>query len=126
VTLSAITTWPTNERDLPATSPVGGVLRYDEGLSIGYRRSGASPLYPFGHGLGWATWAYASVDASKEVSARMDVPVEVRLSDTGSRRSREVVQVYASRSDSGIERPVRWLAAFAAVEAEPGERRRPQ
>src|SRR3712207_7146357 len=36
-------------------------------------------------------------------------------------RSREVVQLYASRPDSGIERPVRWLAGFAVVDAGPGE-----
>ncbi|HMI26853.1 MAG TPA: glycoside hydrolase family 3 C-terminal domain-containing protein, partial [Streptosporangiaceae bacterium] len=47
------------------------------------------------------------------------VCVEVR--NTGSRPGREVVQVYASRPDSAVERPVRWLAGFAAVEADPGE-----
>jgi len=45
----------------------------------------------------------------------------VRLRNTGSRRGREVVQVYASRPDSALERPVRWLAGFAAAEAGPGE-----
>jgi len=47
------------------------------------------------------------------------VCVEVR--NTGSRPGREVVQVYASRPDSAVERPVRWLAGFAAVDADPGE-----
>jgi beta-glucosidase len=32
-----------------------------------------------------------------------------------------VVQVYASRPDSAVERPVKWLAGFAAVDADPGE-----
>jgi beta-glucosidase len=45
--------------------------------------------------------------------------VEVR--NTGSRPGREVVQVYASRPDSAVERPVRWLAGFAVVDADPGE-----
>ena len=45
--------------------------------------------------------------------------VEVR--NTGSRPGREVVQVYASRPDSAVERPARWLAGFAAVDADPGE-----
>jgi len=45
----------------------------------------------------------------------------VRLRNTGGRRGREVVQVYASRPDSALERPVRWLAGFAAAEADPGE-----
>jgi len=41
--------------------------------------------------------------------------------NTGARRGREVVQVYASRPDSEIERPAKWLAGFAVVEADPGE-----
>jgi beta-glucosidase len=47
------------------------------------------------------------------------VCVEVR--NAGSRPGREVVQVYASRPDSAVERPVKWLAGFAAVDADPGE-----
>ena len=34
---------------------------------------------------------------------------------------REIVQVYASRPDSAVERPVKWLAGFSAVDADPGE-----
>jgi beta-glucosidase len=45
----------------------------------------------------------------------------VRLANTGTRRGREVVQVYASRPDSAVERPPRWLAGFAVVEADPGQ-----
>ncbi|MFZ3495526.1 fibronectin type III-like domain-contianing protein [Streptomyces sp. 5.8] len=44
------------------------------------------------------------------------------LHDTGTRRGREVVQLRLSRPDSALERPVRRLAGWAAVEAEPGER----
>ena len=45
----------------------------------------------------------------------------VRVTNTGGRRGREVVQLYASRPGGEVERPVRWLAGFAPVEAEPGE-----
>ena len=45
----------------------------------------------------------------------------VRVANTGTRAGREVVQVYASRPDSAIERPARWLAGFAVVEAAAGE-----
>jgi beta-glucosidase len=41
--------------------------------------------------------------------------------NTGDRRGKQVVQVYASRPDSAVERPARWLAGFAVVHAEPGE-----
>jgi beta-glucosidase len=111
------TTWPVSEEGLPSTRPRHGVLAYDEGLFIGYRaydRDGRAPLYPFGHGLGYADWEYLGVEAAEG-------GVTVRLRNAGSRRSREVVQVYASRPDSAVERPPRWLAGLAAVEAGPGE-----
>ena len=49
------------------------------------------------------------------------VSVCVAVRNTGSRRGREVVQVYASRPGSAVERPAIWLAGFAAVDADPGE-----
>jgi beta-glucosidase len=39
----------------------------------------------------------------------------------GPRRSKEIVQLYASRARSTLERPVRWLVGFAAIEADAGE-----
>ena len=111
------TTWPKTEEGLPSTQPEDGILSYDEGLYVGYRgyeRDGREPLFAFGHGLGYTTWEYLSL-------ALQDGQVSVRVRNTGERRGREVVQVYASRPDSEIERPRRWLAGFAIAEADPGE-----
>jgi beta-glucosidase len=111
------TTWPKSEEGLPQTTPDNGVLSYDEGIFVGYRayeRDGREPLFPFGHGLGYTTWEYAAVELR-------DGEVFVRVRNTGERRGREVVQVYASKPDSAIERPPRWLAGFAIAEADPGE-----
>jgi beta-glucosidase len=47
--------------------------------------------------------------------------VTVRVRNTGTRPGREVVQVYASRPDSAVERPTRWLAGFAAATANPAQ-----
>jgi beta-glucosidase len=47
--------------------------------------------------------------------------VTVRVRNTGTRPGREVVQVYASRPDSAVQRPTRWLAGFAAATAGPGQ-----
>ena len=58
-------------------------------------------------------------EANPAAVAGLAVCVEVR--NTGSRRGREIIQVYASRPDSEVERPVRWLVGFAAVDADPGE-----
>ena len=121
------TTWPVSEAGLLPTQPVDGVLAYTEGTSIGYRgydRDGRAPLYPFGHGTGYTTWSYDSITVDCDVPGARGEPgvaVRVQLGNTGARRGREVVQVYASRPDSAVERPVKWLAGFAAVEADPGE-----
>jgi len=48
------------------------------------------------------------------------VTVGVQLRNTGERAGRTVVQVYASRPESAVDRPVRWLAGFALVDAAPG------
>jgi beta-glucosidase len=103
------TTWPASEDGLPSVTPVDGVLAYGEDLKIGYRGP-VEPLLPFGHGLGYTTWEYLAMDGST-----------VRLCNTGTRRGREVIQVYASRPDSAVERPQRWLAGFAVIEADAGE-----
>ena len=118
------TTWPATDAGLPSTRPVGGVLRYDEGLMIGYRGEGRgerTTLFPFGHGLGYSSWEYESIDVPGDASPGSAVRVTVGVRNAGRRRSREVVQLYASRRESGIERPVRWLVGFAAVEADPGQ-----
>jgi beta-glucosidase len=103
------TTWPASEAGLPSVTPVDGVLAYEEGLDVGYRGP-VEPLLPFGHGLGYTSWQYLAMDGAR-----------VRLVNAGTRRGREVVQVYASRPDSAVARPERWLVGFAVVEADPGE-----
>ena len=113
------TTWPGTEVGLPSTRPVDGVLAYDEGLSVGYRRGGRAAGLPFGHGLGYTSWEYRSIWAP-EALGPAGAEVRVVLRNTGSRRGREVVQLYASRSDGAVARPARWLVGFAAVEADPG------
>ena len=115
------TTWPASEDGLPSPRPSGGVLRYTEGLFIGYRgydRDGREPLFPFGHGRGYTSWSYESITVPPGASG---VCVCVTVRNAGTRPGREVVQVYASRPESSVERPAKWLAGFAAVDADPGE-----
>jgi beta-glucosidase len=105
--------------DAPVTrvTPENGELPYSEGVFIGYRaweKAGASPAYPFGHGLGYTTWAYESAEVDGST-------VTVRVRNTGERPGREVVQLYLAPAEPDAERPARWLAGFAAVEAAPGE-----
>lgn len=116
------TSWPQSERDLPSPQPRDGVLPYDERLFIGYRaydRDGRTPQYPFGHGLGFSSWQYLSIHEAERADA--DLRVRIELRNVGLRRSKEIVQVYASRARSAVERPVRWLVGFTAVEADAGD-----
>ncbi|MGZ2358015.1 glycoside hydrolase family 3 C-terminal domain-containing protein [Streptomyces sp. 372A] len=121
------TTWAAAQDDVPVlgTAPgADGRLHYAEGPHIGHRawlRSGAVPAYWFGHGLGYTSWAYEELTAPATVRAGEPFDVRVRVRNTGRRRGREVVQVYLTRGGSAVERPVRKLVGYAAVEAEPGE-----
>ncbi|MEU1972616.1 glycoside hydrolase family 3 C-terminal domain-containing protein [Microbacterium sp. NPDC019599] len=113
------TTWPATLEDVPVTdvTPQDGVLHYEEGLHIGYRawlKDGAQPAFPFGHGLGYTSWSWGVAQRDGDV-------LEVTLANTGDRAGKQVVQVYAERPDSEIERAERWLVGFAAVQAAPGE-----
>ncbi|WP_116952212.1 glycoside hydrolase family 3 protein [Jiangella endophytica] len=118
------TTWPAAEADVPvlATAPVDGTVRYDEGVHIGHRawlRAGAEPAYPFGHGLGYTTWELRALRAARLDDGGLEVAIDVR--NTGARPGRHVVQVYLSRAETAVDRPARWLAGFAVVDAAPGE-----
>jgi beta-glucosidase len=122
-------TLPAAEADCPvlhATPDEHGILEYAEGLLIGYRgydANGVTPRYPFGHGLGYTSWAYEFIDCPADVTARDDLELTVTIRNTGTRPGKEVVQVYLAEplrsADRG--RPRRVLVAFAAVRAEPGD-----
>ena len=120
-------TLPAAEADCPVlhSVPAEGRLEYREGLLIGYRgydRSGAKPHFPFGHGLGYTMWAYESAAADASVATPDgDLGVTVVLRNTGPRTGREIVQAYLEPPTVDPGRPVRVLAAFAAVTAAPGE-----
>ena len=115
-----VTTFPAADGTSPAWSvtPVDGKLEYAEGRFIGYRghfagRAPAAPAFWLGHGLGYSTWEYAD--------ARLipgDAPaVSVTVTNTGSRDSREVVQVYFQPADH--EEPVR-LVGWQGIEVPAG------
>ena len=94
-------------------------LTYDEGIHIGYRAwlsAGTAPAFAFGHGLGYTSWSWDSALADDDGYA-----ITVTATNTGDRAGKQVVQVYAERADSAVERPVRWLVGFAVVRAEAGE-----
>lgn len=121
------TTWPATQEDVPVinvTPAPDGTLTYDEGIHIGYRawlKAGTEPAYEFGYGLGYTTWTLDGVDAPVTAAPGAVVPLTVTLANTGTRLGKNVVQIYAEKPGSAVDRPVRWLVASIPVWAGPGE-----
>jgi beta-glucosidase len=122
------TTWPAEEADVPVLSvtPVNSTLEYTEGVHIGYRawlkRDILAPAYWFGSGKGYTEISIVAVDAPSSVQAGAAFPVTVEVENRGERAGKQVVQVYAERPDSAVDRPVRWLVGFAPVRVPAGEK----
>jgi beta-glucosidase len=119
-------TVPREEADSPVlrARPDAGDLVYREGLLVGYRgydRTGTEPHFAFGHGLGYTEWTYESLtpDAGS-MSAGEDFTCKVTVRNSGKRAGHEVVQVYVEAPDDDPRRPIRVLAGFGTVDAEPG------
>jgi beta-glucosidase len=120
------TTWPAAEADVPvlSTTPVDGKLDYAEGIHIGYRawlRQDAAPAYWFGAGLGYTDIAVTGIGALASARAGETFEVTVEVANRGERDGKQVVQVYAERPDSAVDRPVRWLVGFAPARVPAGQ-----
>ncbi|MFJ8111466.1 beta-glucosidase [Streptomyces sp. NPDC096132] len=104
---------------------VDGVEEYSEGVHCGYRwydAEGVRPLFPFGHGLSYTSFAYDDVSA-RRTGHGLDVTFTVR--NTGRRAGIDVPQVYLGRSpDLRLDQPVRVLAGYRRLTLSAGERRR--
>jgi len=119
-------TWPGTEEDVPVreVTPRDGRLEYREGIHIGYRawlRSGSTPAYPFGFGLGYTTSEVTALELDTELRMEGELTATVTVRNTGARPGKVVAQLYADRADSLVERPARWLVGFASAELDPGE-----
>jgi beta-glucosidase len=105
------------------------VVRYGEGLFIGYRGYDAAALdvaFPFGFGLSYTTFALSDLDVALSGSVAagdLAATVTVTVANTGAVAGAEVVQVYVRDVAASVARPVRELKGFAKVFLEPGESR---
>lgn len=102
-----------------------GEVVYGEGLLVGYRWNDAkdvAPLFAFGHGLSYTTFAYGDVTIDKtSMNKKGSVTVTVPVTNTGNRAGKEVVQLYISDKEASVMRPEKELKGFAKVELEPGQ-----
>jgi beta-glucosidase len=115
-----VTTFPREDGASPAWEvvPDDGVLAYEEGVWIGYRGHAAgrapAPAFWFGHGLGYATWEYA--DPRVDLTGKAP-RVSLALTNSSTRDSREVVQVYLDPEDA--DQPTR-LVGWTSVRVSAG------
>jgi beta-glucosidase len=85
----------------------------------------ASPLYPFGHGLGYTAFELSGTRiAEPTVRWDGDLVVEAHVTNTGERAGDEVVQLYTRDPQASVTRPEHELKSFLRLTLEPGETRR--
>ena len=92
---------------------------YGEGIFIGYRYYDArkiTPLFPFGFGLSYTTFAYSDLRLSAAAIKDTDgVTVESKVKNTGQVAGKEVAQLYVREQSPKVVRPEKELKAFAKV-----------
>lgn len=90
----------------------------------GYLFDDKTPLFAFGHGLSYTSFAISAPSTAKPRFARdEDVTAQVTVTNTGSRAGDEVVQLYITRSGLSVSRPVLELKGFQRLTLQPGESR---
>jgi beta-glucosidase len=91
-------------------------IEYTEGLKVGYKwfdAEGKEPLFAFGHGLSYTTFAYSGLKAGID-------SVSFTVRNTGKRAGAEIAQIYAALPAAAQEPPKR-LVAWEKVRLAPGE-----
>jgi len=82
-----------------------------------------TPLFPFGYGLSYTTFAYSNLRlSSQSIAGRDSIEITVDVRNTGDRAGDEVVQVYLRDDAASVAQPVRALKAFRRVTLGPGEK----
>ncbi|OHW97258.1 thermostable beta-glucosidase b [Colletotrichum incanum] len=115
--------------DFPATKVEDGSVRfrYAEGLGVGYRHAEAPKRarWAFGYGLSYTSFSYSDLTTMvEESSTSTKLRVSVKVTNTGSRAGKEVVQLFVTPAkETSVWRPARELKAFKKVTLQPGELR---
>ncbi len=111
-----VQTWPHSIEQLPPR------LDYDLRNGRTYMYFKGEPLYPFGYGLSYTTFAYGNLRLSADhLAADGEIAVSVDVTNTGPRAGDEVVQMYVKHLRSAVERPRKELKGFKRITLQPGE-----
>jgi beta-glucosidase len=124
-------TFPARLEDNPAYINYpgeNGRVRYGEGIFVGYRyyeKKRVAPLFPFGYGLSYTSFAYDDLQLSAAaISPDDQLTVSINITNTGQRAGKEVVQLYVQDVVASVARPPKELKGFAKVALEPGQSKR--
>lgn len=110
---------PISYSDLPTSRPSTG-----DRYTTGYLDEEPTPLYPFGHGLSYTTFAYSGLKiGASSMTREGSVEIRVDVQNTGQRPGQEVVQLYTRQLVAARSRPMRELKGFQKIALAPGERK---
>jgi beta-glucosidase len=95
---------------------------YREGLLLGYRwfdTKAIQPLFPFGYGLSYASFAYSNLEVKPSVNG--DFTATFSIQNQGRMAGAEIAQLYVAPPSIAVPRPIHELKGFARVKLQPGE-----
>ena len=114
----------------PVTIPRSiGQLPYHYSMKeINYKKEylflGQGPLYPFGHGLSYGDFEYSDIAISgSEITPNTELEVSVKVTNNGSMKAKEAVQMYIKDEIGSVTRPDKELKSFEKIELDAGESR---
>ena len=111
-------TWVRSEADLPP------MMDYNIRHGRTYLYLKSKPLYAFGYGLSYSTFAYSHLQVSKtKLASKEATTVSVDVRNTGTQDGDEVVQLYISHKHSTVERPGEELKGFQRITLKAGQSR---
>jgi beta-glucosidase len=111
-----VVTWPISLDQLPP------MMDYDIRHGRTYMYFRQKPLYPFGYGLSYTTFAYSNLRTSAEqLKHDGEITMSVEVRNIGSRAGDEVVEMYVAHVNSKVERPIEELKGFKRIALQPGE-----
>ena len=86
-----------------------------------YRYFHDTPLFPFGYGLSYTTFAYGNLQLPNKVKMNAPVKISVDVTNTGKMDGDEVVELYLTDEKASTPRPIRQLEGFQRIHLKKGE-----
>ena len=117
-------TYPTKLEDTPCFKNYPGselTVEYKESIYVGYRyydKKGCEVLFPFGFGLSYTEFQYSDLNIIFE---KEKINISFKIKNIGKYKGKEIAQIYVSKENSGVFRPLKELKGFEKVELNPEE-----